>query len=311
VLRIDPRNGERTVLARLDAGIDNLTFVGDRLFVSNFTGQITEISSDGQTRAVLPRGLCWPMGLAVADDGSLYVADGHHFFALRQGELHTLGMLFSPGYPGFVRGLVSLGGGEVVVTTSVGTVARYQPAKNESEVLAHGLDQVCGVARSPSGAIVAAEIGTGRVVEARGGQAEVLASGLGKPMDVAFASDGTCFVSESGAGRVVKLKGSSTETVLDGLKEPQGIVVHGGKLFVVDVGAKALIASDLQGKSRQTIASDLPVGAPPGVVAKPLRGIAPFTGPQDPFAGITAGPEGTLYVSGDAEGCVLELRKAN
>ncbi len=45
VLRIDPRTGERTVLATLNPGLDNLTFVGERLFVSNFTGEITEILS--------------------------------------------------------------------------------------------------------------------------------------------------------------------------------------------------------------------------------------------------------------------------
>ena len=43
VLRIDPRSGEKTLLAQLNPGLDNLTFVGDRLFVSNFTGEITEI----------------------------------------------------------------------------------------------------------------------------------------------------------------------------------------------------------------------------------------------------------------------------
>src|SRR3984957_18667403 len=37
VLRIDPRTGEHTVLADLNPGLDNLTFVDDRLFVSNFT----------------------------------------------------------------------------------------------------------------------------------------------------------------------------------------------------------------------------------------------------------------------------------
>ena len=62
---------------------------------------------------------------------------------------------------------------------------------------------------------------------------------------------------------------------------------------------------------RHTIATDLPVGAPPGVVPKPLRGIMPFSGPQGPFAGIAAGPDGTLYVSADSEGSVLALRQGN
>src|ERR1700757_2235395 len=40
VLRIDPRSGEKTLLAQLEPGLDNCTFVGERLFVSSFTGQI-------------------------------------------------------------------------------------------------------------------------------------------------------------------------------------------------------------------------------------------------------------------------------
>ena len=57
------------------------------------------------------------------------------------------------------------------------------------------------------------------------------------------------------------------------------------------------------------VASGLPVGPPPGVVPKPLLGMPPFSGPQGPFAGITVGPDGTLYVSADGDGSVLALRR--
>src|ERR1700750_1454081 len=47
VLRIDPRTGAQTLLAQLAPGLDNCTFVGTgsgaRLFVSSFTGEISEI----------------------------------------------------------------------------------------------------------------------------------------------------------------------------------------------------------------------------------------------------------------------------
>jgi DNA-binding beta-propeller fold protein YncE len=109
---------------------------------------------------------------------------------------------------------------------------------------------------------------------------------------------------------VVKLNGSSTETVLDGLQQPQGLLVHDGQLYVVDAGQKTLTQLDLKTEARSVVASELPVGAPAGVSPKPLRGIAPFSGPQGPFAGITAGSDGTLYLSADAEGSVLSLRKA-
>jgi sugar lactone lactonase YvrE len=341
VLRIDPPSGERTVLATLNPGLDNLTFVGERLFVSNFTGEITEILGDGQTRTVLPGGLNWPLDLAVGADGNLYIADGTYFYVLPtggdrerggagrsgsspiepggdrerggagrsgSGSLQTAGMLFSPGYPGFLRGLAALADGEFVVTTSNGQVARYRPDSNESHVLSEGFDQLYGVAVGPGGAVVVAELGAGRVLCIRSGTVEVLATGLNEPVGVAIAPDGACLVAEAGAGRVVQLTGNAG-TVWDGLQRPQGILVRDGQLYVVDAGAKELLAFNLDTGARHSIASGLPVGAPPGVTPKPLRGMPPFSGPQGPFAGIAAGPDGTLYVSADADGSVLALRR--
>jgi glucose/arabinose dehydrogenase len=297
-------------LADLNPGLDNSTFVGDRLFVSNFTGEITEILDGGQTQTVLPGGLNWPLDLAVGADGNLYVADGTYFYVLLPDRtLQTVGMLFTPGYPGFVRGLAAAGPGEFVVTTSGGQVSRYRPASCESEVLADGFDQLYGVAIAADGIVAAAELGTGRVLSIRSGRVEVIASGLDDPVGVAIAPDGGWLIAEAGAGRVVKLAGSGVQTVVDGLSRPQGILVRGRQLYVVDAAAKAVIAVDLEDAARHVIASGLPLGAAPGVIPKPLKGMPPFSGPQGPFAGIAAGPDGTLYVSADADGSVLALRQ--
>ena len=308
VLRIDPRSGNQRVLAQLSPGLDNCTFVGDGLLASNFTGEITEISPDGTTRTVLPGGLNWPLDLTVGDDGQLYIADGTYFYAvLTDGSLQTIGMLFSPAYPGFLRGVTSSGPGEFVVTTSGGQVSRYRPGASESEVLADGFDQLYGVTITPDG-VVFAELGTGRVLSVRAGAVEVLASDLREPVGVATGSDGACLVAEAGAGRVVKVNGPRVDTVVADLQRPQGISVCDGVLYIVEAGAKELIAFDLGTGVRETIASGLPVGPPPGVQPKPLKGMPPFSGPQGPFAGIAAAPDGTLYVSADGEGSVLALR---
>jgi hypothetical protein len=260
---------------------------------------------------VLPGGLTWPLDLTVGGDGTLYVSDGTFFYARPPGgDLRTLGMLFSPGWPGYIRGVTAVEDA-FVVTTSNGQIARWRPADMEHDILAgetEPFDQLYGVAVGPDGGVVAAELGTGRVVAVRNGAVETLASGLDQPMGVAFA-DGTLLVSESGAGRVVSVAGTGVTSVVDGLETPQGLLVRGSKLLIVDAGAKSLVEFDLASKSRTTIARDLPVGPPFGVDPKPLHGLPPFSGPQGLFAGIAAGPDGTVYVSADAEGSVLAFRQ--
>jgi hypothetical protein len=311
VLRIDPRTGDQTVLAQLSPGLDNCTFVDGRLLVSNFTGEITEILGGGETSTLLPAGLNWPLDLAVGDDGNLYVADGTYFYAVRpDGSLHTVGMLFSPGYPGFMRGLAPSGDGRFVVTTSGGQVSRYTPAAAETTVLADGFDQLYGVAISPRG-VVFAELGTGRVLSIDAGRVEVLASNLREPVGVAVTADGDTLVAESGGGRVVRIVGPGSEVIVGELQCPQGILVVDHHLYIVDAGVGELIEFDLNTRARHTIASGLPVGPPPGVVPKPLKGMPPFSGPQGPFAGIAAGRDGTLFVSADGDGSVLALRRVS
>ncbi len=309
VLRIDPRTGARTVLATIAPGLDNLAFVGDRLFVSSISGQINEILGDGKIRQLLPEGFNWPLDLAMGEDGVLFVADGPYSYTLRPGAApQVAGMLFTPGCPGYIRGAAAAGGGGLIVTTANGAVARYRPASQESEVLASGFDQLYGVALAPGGAAIFAELGAGRVLSVSSGKVEELAAGLRQPMGVAVSADGTCFITESGTGRVVKLARGQVDTVLDGLQQPQGILVRGDLLYVVDAGAKALIEYRITSGVRRTIAADLPVGAPAGVIPKFLDRIGDMSGPMGPFAGITAGADGTLYLSADADGSILALR---
>ena len=98
-------------------------------------------------------------------------------------------MLFSPGYPGFLRGAGAGGPGEFVVTTSGGQVARYRPADGETDFLADGFDQLYGVAIGPGDGIVVAELGTGRVHRRlRSGSVEVLAI---RPATIRSASRST------------------------------------------------------------------------------------------------------------------------
>ena len=108
---------------------------------------------------------------------------------------------------------------------------------------------------------------------------------------------------------MVRLSGSAVETVVDGLQRPQGILVPTDSSTSSTPAPRSWSTFDLSTGARHTIASGLPVGPPPGVVPKPLKGMPPFSGPQGPFAGITIGPDGTLFVSADGDGSVLALRR--
>jgi sugar lactone lactonase YvrE len=311
VLKIDPRTGDRTVLADLTPGLDNVTFVGNRTFVSHINGSITEILSPGVVKPLVERGLQWPLGIAVDEGGTVFIADGGFTYTVAPGgEAELAGMLFSPGFPGWVRDAADAGGGAWVVTTANGDVARWNPAEQSHEMLCQGYERLMGVAVAPGGAVVFSEMPTGRVLSVEGGNVSVLATGLDTPMGVAVAGDGSVFVSEAGAGRVVKLAGGRSEIVLDGLGKPEGIAVHGGRLYVLDTAAKQVTECDLSGGNRRVIASDVPAGPPPGVTITPLGSVGDMCGPMDAFTGLAAGADGTLYISGSTEGSVLALRPA-
>ena len=302
--------GDKTLLAQLNPGLDNLTFVGDRLFVSNFTGEITEILAGGETRTALPGGLNWPLDLVVGDDGRLYVADGTYFYAVGDdGSLETVGMLFTPGYPGFLRGLAPAGPGAFVVATSGGQIARYRPGDGETDYLADGFDQLYGVAIGPGD--------THRVRRTRHRQRARAAVGQRRTARLRAARPGRCGVRtrRCAAGGGVGSGPRRATGRLDRDRRRRTATAAGHPCHARVSCTSSMRARRRSSRSiwpsgeRRTIAAGLPVGPPPGVNPKPLKGMPPFSGPQGPFAGITAGPDGTLYVSADGDGSVLALRR--
>jgi sugar lactone lactonase YvrE len=313
ILRFDLQSRAKTVVAKVRAGIDNFALTADdRLFVSHFVdGGVAEIMSDGRERRLVEPGFCGPAGLAVSSDGVLYAADGISMAAVADdGSQRRVGMLFDGHFPGFVRGLGAVANGMMVVTTSAGEVTSYHPVTHEMTEHAKGLSELYGVAAAPSGALIVAEGGEGRIVVISGTDVKVAARGLSRPTGVAAASDGSCYVAEAGSGRVVHVNGG-VSPVIEGLKEPHGVLLAGDELYVVDAGAHELVCYSTKTRRRETVATNLPVGAPPGVVPKVLMGIPGLLqGPLTMFAGITQGRDGTIYVSADGEGSILALRRA-
>jgi DNA-binding beta-propeller fold protein YncE len=180
------------------------------------------------------------------------------------------------------------------------------------EVLATDLHELYDVAIGAGGRVFVADGGEGRVLEIASGTLKETARGLARPTGIALAGDDACFVAESDKGRVVQIDGGGNATaVIEGLKEPQGLAIGGDHLYVVDAGAHEVIAYSLTSNQRETVASNLPVGAAPGVVPKLLMGIPGLLpGPLRPFAGVTIGGDGTVYVAADGDGSIVALSRA-
>lgn len=308
VLKIDPRTGAKEVLADIGPGLDNVAFVGKRTFVSHITGSLHEIVAPGQAKPLVEKGFEWPMGIAVDADGTVYAGDGMFAYTVKRGSDPELaGTLFWPGYPGFMRGVAASGAGEWVVTTANGTVARWVPGQ-EAETLTHGHQIPMGIALSGN-AVVFADAGAGKILSVENGVITELAQ-VDKPYGVAISSGGTVFASQPDLGRIVKLNGGRVETVLDGLGWPEGIAIRGEKLYAVETGTKQVTELDLTTGAVSTLARNLPVGTPAGVAPLRLGGVGDMCGPMWTFTGIAAALDGSIVVSGDAEGSVLSLRPA-
>ena len=159
-------------------------------------------------------------------------------------------------------------------------------------------------------AIVFADAGAGRVLSLENGAVSELAAGLDKPTGVAVSAGGTVYVSQPDAGRIVKLSGGKAVTVLDGLGWPEGLAIRGDTLYAIDTGTKQLLEIDLTTGAFEAIAGNLPVGTPPGIPALRLGGVGDMCGPMWTFTGLAVSGDGTIYISGDAEGSVLAVRPA-
>jgi sugar lactone lactonase YvrE len=313
VTRIDLQSGRKSRFATLESGLDNLVIApDDRVFVSSFAhGGIWEIAPNGQSKVLLPHGLIGPWDLAWSGE-TLFVGDGPSLIRVgAQGGWERAGWVGDPGFPGMIRGLCAGFAGNLYMTTTVGSVAAYDPQTRSAEVLAKGLDRPQGIAHSPRGTAIVAESGSGRILEiVQGGEPKPIAAGLDFPTGVAVAPDGGCYVCETGAHRVVRVD-RGVEVVVDNLYTPQGLAVAGEALVVLDAGSRQLSQVGLKDRRVQILASNLPVGSGGGAPVKAMPGIPGiFPGPFVPFAGLATGPGGGILIAGDADGSVLAVERS-
>ncbi|MFC0542550.1 hypothetical protein [Kutzneria chonburiensis] len=287
-------SGQRHILTTGVVGLDNAAFDGEnRMYVSSFaSGGIAEVHEDGRVRQIVPQGLVGPYGVTVDLGGTVHAADHYRLARPSDDEVVTEAVaIFSHG--------IAAEDGLLHVTSQHGEVRTH--SAETVTVRATGLRQPVGIAVRDDGVLVVAETGAGRVV-AIDDTVTVLAEGFDEPVDVAFDAEQRCYVSDERRGVVYRLD-EQPVPVAENLDAPQGLAVRDGSLLVVEAGRRRLLAVDLGTGELRVEAEDLPVD-PPDVRALFVAGMP---GCPRPFAGLAAGPDGTLHLSANATGTVLRL----
>jgi sugar lactone lactonase YvrE len=313
VVTVDLETGDRTRVAVVGEGLDNLAFdATGRMFVTNATdGSVTEVLAGGALRTVSPGGLIAPAGVAVLErpDGgaSVFVAD---VIRLWEYDAATGALI------GFTKGgttaeqllrptAVSADGTHLVLTSaSLGGAQVVDPWSGEVlEAFAAGFPYEA-VRLGADVAMV--DLMAGGVVWASTGASILPVDEQQVFLPVGLATDGErLWVSDWATGIV-------WEVAFDGvtalpavpvaleLANPKGLALdHAGGLLVVEAGAGRLSRIDLATGAVEPIAAGLELGLPA------IGGLPPSYLPN----GVAVDAEGVIYVTGDVGNVLYRITK--
>ncbi len=315
VTRLNKNTAEKTVLAQLESGLDNMAMGppdgphADKLYVSSIGANgIYEIDLvTNALRTVVAGHLTAPGGVTVLGAGTntrVYIADMWSLRAVNPGTGaldYVIPIDGRGAYPATVsRG--RLDERDVLITGSwfTGSVQIIDPATGSILRTEKGFAAPYDVALLDDGSLLVAQAGAGEVtlIEADGSR-QTLAPGFDSPAGLALAGQ-TVYVTDAGAGTVlaVNLNNRQVRAIAKGLQQPEGIAaLPDGTLAVVDSAAQVVYRLDPASGERSVILADAQLGL-----------LAPDPLPTAwIFNGIAAAPNGTLFLTCDRNASLIAL----
>ncbi len=309
VIRVDRATGAKEVLAQLEPPLDNLAIdKDDRIYVSNTAfNRVTQI--DPQTKnikTIVEGGFSSPGGFVLIENQgrpAILVSDfwGHRIVD------RTTGAITVPKSDRGVSGSIDIEAtDDVFILSSIWPFGRIQLVERATGKIAGslgGFGAPYDVDVLANGNLLVADFATGQLVETSQNQNDprrLVAQGLEGPVAMADAGDGAVYVSETTSGVIsrVSLADGSRTQAWEGLNKPEGIAVDAqGRLIVAEVGARRVIALDLETQSLEVIAANLPMG---------LRGWSAMPAPFVP-TGVAVDELGVIYVTSDMDNALYKI----
>ncbi len=309
LVQVNPLNGDKTLVATLKPGLDNLAIDGrNRVFVTNMVdnGVYLVDTNTGSWRTVVEGRLAIPSDIAVFSEGdkeTLHLADIFSYRTIdgATGAVDT--RLRMQGdrleYP---LG-VSVNDKHVILTSWFSnSVQRVDRRTGKSIEILHEFKAPMDAIETAKGELFVLEAG-GTLVKVTGEQGKertVIAKDLAAPTAMAEGPDNVVYVTETGSGTIVRIDlGNGARTVVaDNLKGPEGIAMGpDGRLYVAEVGTEMVLAIDPRDGSKTEVARKIRMGL------QPTQGLPPAY----VVTGVAVGKSGTVYVTSDKRNAIYKL----
>jgi sugar lactone lactonase YvrE len=309
IVQVNSTSGEKTLVASLKPGLDNVAIDGrGRVFVTNMVdnGVYLVDTTTGGWRTVIEGRLAIPSDIAVHGDGdveTLHLADVFSYRTIdgASGAIDT--KLRMQGdrleYP---LG-VSVNARHVILTSwFTNSVQRVDRQTGRSIEILHEFKAPMDAIETTKGEFFVLEAGGTlvKVAGADGKERTVVAKDLAAPTSMVEGPDNVAFVSETATGTIVRIDlGSGARTIVaDNLKGPEGIALGpDGRLYVAEVGTEMVLAIDPRDGSKTEIARNIRMGLRP----------TPGLPPAYVVTGVAVGRSGTVYVTSDKRNAIYKL----
>lgn len=315
VWKIDHKTGDKTEIAKIFGGADNLALNSkDELFISSAQdGGLIQVNMDGTSRVIIENSFSNAGDIDIVGD-QLMIPDilslksfDKNTGAINQTRRHMLGR------PGIIGPFtLDQEKDQLVLTTWFSNEVQIWNLKAEKEVANYHDFAVPMNAIFSEGAIIVAELGmqpgAAKIYRQNGEERTLLmdaSKGLIVPAGLA-AKNGNIYVSDFYTGSVHQItsKGEILEqpkTIIKDLKQPEGLKIGPkGNLLVVETGANQVLSVNLDSGEKTVLADNIPLGQPS----------APNMPPTWKLSDIDYDANGNLYIPSDIENVIYKIEKA-
>ncbi len=314
VWKIDPATGNKTEIAKVFGGADNLALNSkDELFISSAQdGGLIQVNMDGTTRTILDNSFCNAGDVAIIGN-DLLIPDilslksfDKNSGAANPTRRHMLGR------PGIIGPFtIDHNADKLVLTTWFSNEVQIWNIKAAKEVVNYHDFAVPINAIFSEDAIIVAELGmepgAAKILRQIGDKREVLmdaSKGLIVPAGLA-AKNGSVFVSDFYTGTVAQITEenkilAAPKVIITNLKQPEGLKIGPkGNLLIVETGRNQVLFVNLTTNEKSVLVSDIPLGQPS----------APNMPPTWKLTDVDYDAEGNLYIPSDIDNVIYKFEK--